>query len=177
MNKYLTLLLTTNCLLASGYYSSAPTFAQANDKIDFYCDRTESGQSVTVVRRYGSVPRKVELIIWNKNPKTARDRCEKVSKKMQIMWDRGDFNQLGSGTNNDGAGMNCALKDLNQTCNNTNLLFTLENSQRSQNVINDLRNRLGRSALGNSRPLEQSSGGFLAINMREVIKSLSIEPR
>jgi hypothetical protein len=170
MKKYLTILLTANCLLVSGGYS-IPTLAQANDKIDFYCDRTESGQSVTVVRRYGAAPRKVELIIWSKNLNTARERCERVSKKMQTMWDRGEFNQLGSGTNNNGAGMICALKDLDRACNSTNLLFTLENSQKSQNVINDLRNRLGRSS--NSRPLEQSSGGFPAIDMRDVIKSLS----
>jgi|GEM_PF-2493183 len=170
MNTYSTpLVIISICSIWIGSFLPISIRAQGNAKVDFYCDRNERGEPVTVIRRYDS-PSKIEIIVWRKNPKTAADRCENISRKMRAMWERGDFNYLGNGSDSNGRGLICALSYKQRTCDRTNLLFTVNNFKESQEIIDETRKRAGGKP---PRPIEQSGGGLLEIDMQDLVKALS----
>lgn len=174
MKTYFTpLLITGSCLIWIVSLLSTSVHAQDKVKIQFYCDRTNNGEPVTVIRRYdrgNPSPSKIEMVVWRKNPKTAVKRCESISGKMQSMWDTGHFSTLGNGLNSNGQGMICALSSPSSTCNNSNLLFTVKNLEESKEIIDRVRKPLLGKLL---RPIEQSGDGLSTIDIQDVIKALS----
>ena len=152
---------------------STPTLAAIDKKVEFYCGRTQDSakQPVTLATIRGVKREDIGIIIWsNLKNITARERCELVSKRFQQAWDRGGFNYFGSGEKN-GLGLICALKTQGQTCDSSNMLFTLKNGQEGRETIDRLLGVLKANNVGN--PLYQSSGEFPAIDMQDLIKTLS----
>jgi Circadian oscillating protein COP23 len=151
---------------------TSPTLAQGEKKVEFYCGRTQdiNPQPVTLAAMHGA-QKEIVIIVWSdlKNI-SARKRCETVSDRFQVAWDRGSFNYVGSGVDRNGLGLICALKDRGQICDSKHTLFTLKNGQQSKEKIQRLQEILGARVEG---PIYESNSDFLSIDMKYLIKILS----
>jgi Circadian oscillating protein COP23 len=171
-------------LLISYIPLSTPALAQSDKKVEFYCGRTQDSakRPVTLAMIRGVRREDTALILWsNLGNMTARERCELVSQRFQNAWDRGGFNILGSGVDKNGSGLICAFRKQGQTCDSSNILFTLKNGQESQETIDRLlrilkANEVGIGALINidiDNPILRTKNEFPSIDMQNLIKVIS----
>ena len=153
------------------------SIAQGDTQVQFYCGRTQDIEKkpATFATIRGVRGGEVAIVVWsNLKNISAQKRCEAVSQRFQEAWDRGNFNALGSGVNENGAGSICALRIKGQICDSKSMLFTLKNGRDSKDVIDRLQVRL-RGTVG--IPIYQSSDGFGSIDMQDVVKTLSRSER
>lgn len=163
------------CVLTLPFLSfSSPSIAQGDKQVKFYCGRTQDIEKrpATIATIRGVQGGEVNIVIWsNFKNISAEKRCEAASKRFQEAWDRGNFNAIGSGVNENGLGLICALSAKGQICDSRSMLFTLKNGLESKDVVDGLQRRLRRN-IGNP-PVYQSSDGFPSIDIQDLIKSLS----
>ena len=154
------------------------SIAQGDTQVRFYCSLTQDVEKkpATFVTIRGIRGGEITLVVWsNLKNISAQKRCEVISQRFQEAWDRGNFNALGSGVNESGAGLICALRAKGQICDSKSMLFTLKNGRDSKDVIDRLQGRL-RGTIG-IPPIYQSSDGFGSIDMQDVVKTLSRSER
>ena len=102
---------------------------------------------------------------------TNQQRCETVSKRFQLAWDRGTFDKLIVGIDKkSGLGLVCAVSYAETQCTRSHLLFTLSMGSDAEEIRDRLRNTL--SGPGKGAPLPQSSGEN-EIDMRLLIDRLN----
>ena len=88
---------------------------------------------------------------------TNQQRCEMVSKRFQLAWDRGTFDKLIVGIDKKtGLGLICAVPYTEKQCTRSHLLFTLSAGSDAEEIRDRLRNTLSGPEKG--KPQAQSSG-------------------
>jgi Circadian oscillating protein COP23 len=154
-----------------------PARSLARDKTDnvqFFCGRiNQSGTIVPTTQAVSSGTNEpVSLILWKYPPPkgmTNQQRCETVSKRFQLAWDRGTFDKLIVGIDKKtGMGIVCAVSYAEKECTRSHLLFTLSTGSDAEEVRDRLRNSVGP---GKDAPQAQSSGEN-EIDMRLLIDRL-----
>jgi Circadian oscillating protein COP23 len=161
----------TSLLIPTGF-QTAPTLAQT-ERVAFYCGRTQDGNlyPATMIGVSGREKEPWTIMAWRKKLGNLppQKRCEIVSRRFQMAWDRGNFNQLASGIDRkSGQGIICAMKDRHSLCDSNQMLFTLDNHQDAREVVQ----RLYDSMRKTGNPQYQSSAGD-SIDMKELINSIS----
>lgn len=141
-----------------------PSRSLARDKTDnvqFFCGRiNQSGTIVPTTQAVSSgTSDPVSLIIWQYPPPkgmTNQQRCETVSKRFQLAWDRGTFDKLIVGIDKkSGLGMVCAVPYAEKECTRSHLLLTLAKGSDAEEIRDRLRDAV---RPGKGSPLSQSSG-------------------
>ncbi len=94
-------------------------------------------------------------------------RCNMVSTKFQSAWAGGNLKFIKAGVSNQtGQGIICGTAELQQKCDDSQILFTLKNHQDAKNIITSI-NSIRK---GNVRgPLSQSSGDSL-VDLEQLIQ-------
>ncbi len=141
----------------------APSLARdQTDNVQFFCGRiNRSGTIVPTTQAVSSgTSEPVSLIVWKYPPPqgmTKQQRCEIVSKRFQLAWDRGTFDKLMVGIDKKtGLGVVCALPYTEKECTRSHLLFTLSTGSDAEEIRDRLRSTI--SGPGKGSPLSQSSG-------------------
>jgi hypothetical protein len=141
----------------------SPSLARdKTDNVQFFCGRVnQDGKIIPTTQAVSSgTVDPVSLIFWKYPPPkgmTNRQRCETVSKRFQLAWDRGTFDKLIVGTDKKtGLGLICAVPYAETQCTRSHLLFTLGTGSDAEEVRDRLRSTL--SGPGKGSPLSQSSG-------------------
>ncbi|WP_310482872.1 COP23 domain-containing protein [Chamaesiphon sp. VAR_48_metabat_403] len=141
----------------------APSLARdKTDNVQFFCGRVnQDGKIIPTTQAVSSgTVDPVSLIFWKYTPPkgmTNRQRCETVSKRFQLAWDRGTFDKLIVGIDKKtGLGLICAVPYTEKQCTRSHLLFTLSTGSDAEEIRDRLRNTL--SGPGKGSPLSQSSG-------------------
>ena len=154
---------------------SSPSLARdKTDNVQFFCGRiNQSGTIVPTTQAVSSgTSEPVSLILWKYRPPkgmTNQQRCEMVSKRFQLAWDRGTFDKLIVGIDKKtGMGIVCAVSYAEKECTRSHLLFTLRTGSDAEEVRDGLRNHIGS---GKGKPQYQSSGEN-EIDMRLLIDLL-----
>ena len=144
--------------------------AQASPKVEFYCgkaaDRSSKSDLPATVAKVSGATEELVLIIWKSEAfkTTPQQRCETVSPKFQTALQQGR-NYVTSGIDKEsGMGMICAMSNVEQPCDRTNMLFTLKTYQDAGNTIEELISVLGGGAGG---PIYQS-GGNRIVDLRNL---------
>jgi len=140
--------------------SSSPSPAE---KVTFACE-IENKIPTTVAR---TRQQSISIVRWvsdfgSQANYTPQKRCEEVSNRFQIYYDRGELNYITVGRQNN-QNIICASRHSN-SC--SQLLLTLKPEDNPQRVIKQLFD-VGRYATG---PLEQSSGNSIAIDIRKLLR-------
>ena len=155
---------------------SSPSLARdKTDKVQFFCGRiNQSGTIVPTTQAVSSgTSEPVSLILWKYTPPkgmTNQQRCETVSKRFQLAWDRGTFDKLIVGVDKKtGLGLICAVPYAETQCTRSHLLFTLSTGSDAEEIRDRLRSAIGP---GKGAPLPQSSGEN-EIDMRLLIDILN----
>jgi Circadian oscillating protein COP23 len=155
-----------------------PARSLARDKTDnvqFFCGRVnQNGTIISTTQAVSSgTSEPVSLILWKYPPPkgmTNQQRCETVSKRFQLAWDRGTFDKLIVGIDKKtGMGIVCAVSYAEKECTRSHLLFTLSTGSDAEEIRDRLRNTL--SGSGKDAPQAQSSGES-EIDMRLLIDRL-----
>jgi Circadian oscillating protein COP23 len=142
-----------------------PSRSLARDKTDnvqFFCGRiNQDGKIIPTTQAVSSgTVDPVSLILWQYPPPkgmTNQQRCETVSKRFQLAWDRGTFDKLIVGIDKkSGLGMVCAVPYAEKECTRSHLLFTLAKSSDAEEVRDRLRSAI--SGPGKGKPIPQASG-------------------
>jgi Circadian oscillating protein COP23 len=141
---------------------SYPSLARdKTDNVQFFCGRiARSGTIVPTTQAISSgTSEPVSLIFWKYTPPkgmTNQQRCEIVSKRFQLAWDRGTFDKLMVGIDKKtGLGLVCAVPYTETQCTRSHLLFTLSTGSDAEEIRDRLRNTLSGPSKGS--PLSQSS--------------------
>jgi Circadian oscillating protein COP23 len=142
-----------------------PSRSLAKDRIDnvqFFCGRiNQDGKIIPTTQAVSSgTIDPVSLIFWQYPPPkgmTNQQRCETVSKRFQLAWDRGTFDKLIVGIDKtSGLGMVCAVPYAEKECTRSHLLFTLAKGSDAEEVRDRLRSAI--SGPGKGQPIPQASG-------------------
>ena len=156
---------------------SSPSLARnKTDNVQFFCGRVnQNGKIIPTTQAVNSgTVEPVSLILWQYTPPqgmTNQQRCETVSKRFQLAWDRGTFDKLIVGIDKrSGLGLICAVPYAETQCTRAHLLFTLSMGSDAEEIRDRLRNTL--SGPGKGAPLPQSSGEN-EIDMRLLIDRLN----
>jgi Circadian oscillating protein COP23 len=141
----------------------APSLARdKTDNVQFFCGRVnQDGKIIPTNQAVSSgTSEPVSLIFWKYPPPkgmTNRQRCETVSKRFQLAWDRGTFDKLIVGIDKKtGLGLICAVPYTEKQCDRSHLLFTLSTGSDAEEIRDRLRSTL--AGPGKGSPLSQSSG-------------------
>jgi hypothetical protein len=132
------------------------------DNVQFFCGRiNQDGKIIPTTQAVSSgTSEPVSLIFWKYTPPKGmnnQQRCEIVSKRFQLAWDRGTFDKLIVGVDKKtGLGLVCAVPYVEKQCTRSHLLFTLSMGSDAEEIRDRLRNTL--SGPGKGQPLPQSSG-------------------
>lgn len=156
-----TLAIVTGSLTIMPAAAIAQKIAQNEPTIQFYCGKAADASSKSnlpaTLAKVSGYEEEPVLIIWKSEAfkKTPQQRCETVSPKFQAALQQGR-NYLTAGIDKkSGLGMICALANAEQSCDRTNMLFTLKSYQDAGTTIEQLSSVLAGTA---SSPLYQSSG-------------------
>ena len=141
----------------------SPSLARnKTDNVQFFCGRVnQNGKIIPTTQAVSSgTVEPVSLIFWQYTPPkdmTNQQRCETVSKRFQVAWDRGTFDKLIVGIDKK-TGMNivCAVPYAEKECTRSHLLFTLSTGSDAEEVRDRLRSAI--SGPGKGAPQPQSSG-------------------
>lgn len=142
-----------------------PSRSLARDKIDnvqFFCGRVnQDGKIIPTTQAVSSgTVDPVSLIFWKYPPPkgmTNQQRCETVSKRFQLAWDRGTFDKLIVGIDKKSSlGLVCAVPYTETQCTRSHLLFTLGTGSDAEEIRDRLRSTL--SGPGKGQPIPQASG-------------------
>jgi hypothetical protein len=96
-----------------------------------------------------------------------QNRCDLVSGKFQTAWAGGKLRYLRSGTSAaTGQGIICGVANSEQACDDSSMLFTLQNAKQAQDIITSIE-QIRRGAAGG--PVSQSSGGEL-VDLADLLK-------
>ena len=143
--------------------------AQASPTIQFYCGKaadpsSKSNLPATVVKVSGYEEEPV-LIIWKSEAfkTTPQQRCEIVSPKFQAALQQGRHYVTSGIDKKSGLGMICAMSNVEQPCDRTNMLFTLKSYQDAGTTIEGLYSLLA----GKISEPEYQSGGNLVVVLRK----------
>ena len=132
------------------------------DNVQFFCGRVnQNGKIIPTTQAVSSgTVEPISLIFWQYAPPkdmTNQQRCETVSKRFQVAWDRGTFDKLIVGIDKkSGLGLICAVPYAETQCTRSHLLFTISMGSDAEEIRDRLRNTL--SGPGKGAPLPQSSG-------------------
>ena len=110
----------------------SPSLARnKTDNVQFFCGRVnQNGKIIPTTQAVSSgTVEPVSLILWQYTPPqgmTNQQRCETVSQRFQLAWDRGTFDKLIVGIDKKtGMGIVCAVPYAQKECTRSHLLFTL----------------------------------------------------
>ena len=141
----------------------SPSLARnKTDNVQFFCGRVnQNGKIIPTTQAVSSgTVEPVSLILWQYTPPqgmTNQQRCETVSKRFQLAWDRGTFDKLIVGIDKKtGMGIVCAVPYAQKECTRSHLLFTLGTGSDAEEVRDGLRSAI--SGPGKGSPQSQSSG-------------------
>ena len=141
----------------------SPSLARnKTDNVQFFCGRVnQDGKIIPTTQAVSSgTVEPVSLILWQYTPPqgmTNQQRCETVSQRFQLAWDRGTFDKLIVGIDKKtGMGIVCAVPYAQKECTRSHLLFTLGTGRDAEEVRDSLRNAI--SGPGKGSPQSQSSG-------------------
>ena len=141
----------------------SPSLARnKTDNVQFFCGRVnQDGKIIPTTQAVSSgTVEPVSLILWQYAPPqgmTNQQRCETVSKRFQLAWDRGTFDKLIVGIDKKtGMGIVCAVPYAQKECTRSHLLFTLGTGSDAEEVRDGLRSAI--SGPGKGSPQSQSSG-------------------
>ena len=156
----------------------APSLARdKTNNVQFFCGRVnQDGKIIPTTQAVSSgTSEPVSLILWKYTPPkgmTNQQRCETVSKRFQLAWDRGTFDKLIVGVDKKtGLSLICAVPYAEKECTRAHLLFTLSTGRDAEEVRDSLRNAI--TGPGKSKPQPQSSGeGENEIDMQLLIDRL-----
>jgi Circadian oscillating protein COP23 len=152
--------------------ATSPSLSQPQ-KVAFYCGRTTDGNldPATIV---GTKGRKGDehrvIVVWRQRVgnMTPEQRCELVSKRFQLAWEKGNFNHLVPGMDRkSGRGLICAVSKSNSICDTDKMLFSVNSQQDAREIVTGLYDSIRRT--GN--PTYQSSSNE-SIDMQELIDSI-----
>jgi Circadian oscillating protein COP23 len=136
--------------------------ANKKDNIQFFCGRVNQDGKImptTQVMATGN-SEAVSLILWKYTPPkgmTNQQRCETVSKRFQLAWNKGTFDKLILGLDKaSGLRLICAVRYIEKTCDRSNLLLTLSTGSDAEDMLDRLRGTI--SDPGKGFPIPQSSG-------------------
>ena len=153
----------------------SPSLARnKTDNVQFFCGRiNQSGTIVPTTQAVsGGTSEPVSLILWKYTPPkgmTNQQRCETVSQRFQLAWDRGTFDKLIVGIDKKtGMGIVCAVAYAEKECTRSHLLFTLSTGSDAEEVRDGIREAIGQGKRG---PIPQSSGES-EIDMRLLVDRL-----
>ncbi|MDJ0713682.1 MAG: COP23 domain-containing protein [Prochloraceae cyanobacterium] len=143
--KYiLAALLTTATSIALGSkVNFAQEQSQSPQKVTFSCQQTKDWRSrENVLTTVAWVPRReAHVPIFRWKPELSKqlgldnlEQCETISNKIQEYYDRGELKYITYGRVG-GYPVICAVNGINGTCNQSNILFTLKNSDNPQAVM------------------------------------------
>jgi hypothetical protein len=146
-------------------FDKSTTLAQQKVKVSFFCGRTNDG-SLDPVTMMGVSNKKEHqpIVVWKNElgNMTPEQRCEKVFPKFQSAWNRGDLQHIASGR-----GLICAVRNRDNVCDSSKMLFAVNNWQKASEIIQVLYASMRKSG----KPLYQSSPEE-SIDMKELIDSM-----
>jgi Circadian oscillating protein COP23 len=135
--------------------------AQAAPTVQFYCGKAADPSSKSnlpaTVAKISGYEEEVALVIWKSEGFKVKpqQRCEIVSPKFQMAMQQ-DRNYIAAGIDKKtSSGIICAVSNPEESCDRTNMLFTLKSYQDAGNTIEQLASLLSGTA---SSPFYQSSG-------------------
>ena len=141
---------------------SSPSLARdKTDNVQFFCGRINQAGTIVPTTQAVSTgtSEPVSLILWKYTPPkgmTNQQRCEIVSKRFQVAWDRGTFDKLIVGVDKKtGLSLICAVPYIEKECARSHLLFTLSTGRDAEEVRDGIRYAIGPGKRG---PIGQSSG-------------------
>lgn len=161
-------LLTTELTLLAVQPSTAnpPT-------VRFYCGQSfDTDQNKILPTTFVATSARTEsiaIIRWKSGfgGYSPQVRCNMVSTKFQSAWTGGNLKFIKAGVSNQtGQGIICGIANLQQKCDDAQILFTLRNHQDARNIITSINNI--KSGKTNSPPL-QSSGDSL-VDLEQLIQ-------
>jgi Circadian oscillating protein COP23 len=161
-------LLTTELMLLSVQPSTAnpPT-------VRFYCGQSfDTEQKKILPTTFVATSARAEsiaIIRWKSGfgGYSPQVRCNMVSTKFQTAWTGGNLKFIKAGLSNQtGQGIICGIADLQQKCDDSQILFTLKNHKDAKNIIASI-NSIKSGKVRN--PILQSSGDSL-VDLEELIK-------
>jgi Circadian oscillating protein COP23 len=150
-------LLTTELTLLAVQPSTAnpPT-------VRFYCGQSfDTDQNKILPTTFVATSARAEsiaIIRWKSGfgGYSPQVRCNMVSSKFQTAWMGGNLKFIKAGVSNQtGQGIICGTADLQQKCDDSQILFTLKNNQDARSIIANINNIKAGKAGG---PSSQSSG-------------------
>jgi hypothetical protein len=153
-------LLTTELMLLSVQPSTAnsPT-------VRFYCGQSfDPDQNKILPTTFVATSTRTEsiaIIRWKSGfgGYSPQVRCNMVSTKFQTAWTGGNLKFIKAGVSTQtGQGIICGTADIQQKCDDSQILFTLKNHQDAKNIITSI-NSIKSGRIRN--PLLQSSGDSL----------------
>jgi Circadian oscillating protein COP23 len=168
--KLLTLatLITTELTMLA----SQPSIANPST-VRFYCGQSfDADQKKILPTTFVATSARTEsiaIIRWKSGfgGYSPQVRCNMVSTKFQSAWAGGNLKFIKAGVSNQtGQGIICGTAELQQKCDDSQILFTLKNHQDAKNIITSI-NSIRK---GNVRgPLSQSSGDSL-VDLEQLIQ-------
>jgi Circadian oscillating protein COP23 len=161
-------LLTTELMLITARPSVAnpPT-------VRFYCGQSfDTDQKKILPTTFVATSARAEsiaIIRWKSGfgGYSPQVRCNMVSTKFQSAWTGGNLKFIKAGVSNQtGQGIICGTADLQQKCDESQMLFTLKNHQDAKSIITSI-NSIKSGKIRN--PLLQSSGDS-SVDLEQLIQ-------
>lgn len=175
MKKQLAILFTG--ILAANTVVLAPAPAQAQTEGKFYCGKSYDPLSKkyipTTLKSSPDREKPLVVIIWKSeyfSQYAPQKRCNLVSPKFQAAYTAGKLEYLVTGTHKgNGAPIVCAVKNQGDSCDDSNLLFTLKPYTNDASVLKQL---MGNIEGGEAGPIIiQRSGNREVVNMGAFLKA------
>ena len=181
--KFIQGLSISSFVLASSLILNVyPSFGQSDDsnQIKFFCGQTfDRASQQTIPATLVWVPQSREhlrIISWKSNyfppnTMTAEERCQIVSTKFQIKYEKGELNYLTFGENN-GYPILCGVSNVDDPCDGNSQLFTLPYHPDPKVTLK----RLSDMFFPQTRDfLMKSSSNFSYISLDELINYLPVK--
>ena len=150
-----------------------PTRAAGTGQVEFYCAPNDNMLPTTYAKT--SHKQVIALVTWRSstNKTTNRQRCNTASQRFQAAWNKGSFDQLMAGKDNNGSGIICALSYRENKCDQSNVLFFLSKFSDAQDVIDKLKSQM-RSGGGSVPPIYQGSDRNI-IDFKKFIQTVAVK--
>ena len=162
--------------------SQVTSSESASDKYTFYCqdvfDKADGEKIPTTTvwnpQKYGK--RNVPFIVWKsqyfeKSGWTSKQRCEKVTEKLNILYNKGSLEYFTHGRYK-GYPVVCGVASDEETCNENNMLFTVRRELRPEDVVQRLNDSTGEKV--GLFPIYQKSGGRTYIPVKDLLNTSAL---
>jgi lysophospholipid acyltransferase (LPLAT)-like uncharacterized protein len=175
-NIFLTALMTTGLVIATISQASAQFIAQSDSTpVRIYCgeakDPTSSKMLPATLASNGDDDEPKVIVMWKSEffgtNYTPQQRCEVVSPKFQAAYQQGRTFLTAGIDNKTGQGIICGTSSEGETCNMSNMLYTLKSYQNATVTIDRL-NQQARGVSGGV--IIESSGRNGVVNLRSFLR-------